>query len=136
MTQSVVFCILMKIHVIDVQVQIPTISKTKKAKKDIQEDDKNNKKGGDITDEESNELDEIAKLKAAITDKNKQIVELRKKSILRQGTIRIKDDLILKTRKLENTIMDLKAELENLKNNEESLKLMLSKKKLKRILIY
>ena len=122
MTQSVVFCILMKIHVIDVQVQIPTISKTKKAKKDIQEDDKNNKKGGDITDEESNELDEI--------------VELRRKSILRQGTIRIKDDLILKTRKLEDTIMDLKAELENLKNNEESLKLMLSKKKLKRILIY
>ena len=97
-------------------------SAPKKAKKNIQEDDKNNKKGGDITDEESNELDEIAKLKAAITDKNKQIVELRRKSILRQGTIRIKDDLILKTRKLEGTIMDLKAELENLKNNEESLK--------------
>ena len=89
-------------------------SAPKKAKKNIQEDDKNNKKGGDITDEESNELDEIAKLKAAITDKNKQIVELRRKSILRQGTIRIKDDLILKTRKLEGSIMDLKAELENL----------------------
>ena len=97
-------------------------SAPKKAKKNIQEDNKNNKNGGDITDEESNELDEIAKLKAAITDKNKQIVELRKKSILRQGTIRIKDDLIIKNRKLENTIMDLKAELEKFKNNEESLK--------------
>ena len=62
--------------------------------------------------------DENKKLKVTLSNKNDIITKLRKKTMLRQRTIDIKDDLIAKNKTLEKEIEEMTLELEQLKEDK------------------